>query len=61
MVWGSFVDYMPVLFVDLAFEKYVIACLEFCAAQTIDGLLYVMYLIIFAIISMSRTRLRHYS
>ena len=61
MVWGSFVDYVPVLFVDFAFEWCVFACLEFWATWTIDRLSYVMYLVEFAKISMSRSRLCHYS
>lgn len=44
VAWGSFVDYVPVFFVGLAFEYYVFRCLEFCAAWESDALLYVMRL-----------------
>ena len=37
MVWGRFVDQVPVLFVDFAFEEYVIARLEFCSAWAAGG------------------------
>ena len=39
---GSFVDYVPVLFVDVAFEWYVVVCLRFCTAWTIYGLSHVI-------------------
>ena len=45
VAWGSFVDYVPVFFVGLAFEYYVFRCLEFCAAWESDALLYVMRLL----------------
>ena len=52
VIWGSSVDNMPVLFVIFTFKYYVFAHLEFCAAWAVDGLLYIMYLVVFAEMSM---------
>ena len=32
VVWGSFINYMPLLLVGFTFKYYVFACLGFCAA-----------------------------
>jgi len=42
VIWGSFVGYVPVFLMCLAFEYYVFACLDFGAAWASDELLYVM-------------------
>ena len=53
VIWGSFVDYVPVFPVYLEFEYYMLACLEFCAIWTSDRPLYVVCLVVFSEVAMS--------
>ncbi len=59
VIWGSFVSYVPVFLVGLAFEYFVFACLELCAALASSRLMVVMFVVVFAKEAMTSSSLCH--